>query len=761
MSTDDSKTNGDSNGVTVNSKAFWARLTSLYDQWRKGGKSWGASGNAGGTAADALIVIYGKSDDDDEYSKTKALQVLLFGYEADDTTLVFCKDTLYILTGQKKATMLSQLGTDAPNASGLHLTILASNKADGNAANIETLITKLMASNGGRKLGVLGTSFETPSATAERATKTSKALLSALQKANFEAVDVTTGIAGWMSIKDKAGIEAITIAASHTTNVIKRFLLPRIEELLDEGKSEKHSALADATEDIIRDPAKVKTTNASADDLETCYTPIIQSGWGDTFDLKPSAQSNDEQLTTEDGVIIVSIGSRYKDWCSNLARTYFVNPTDEMKDTYGLVAAIFLECKKQLRAGNKVSAVYESAKKIIEKRNPALLAHFTKNCGCGIGLEFRESALILNDKNQRTLQKNMVFNLTLGFDKLKTRTVDKATGQKVERTYAVLLSDTVLVDETEGKTLTHAVRDWTEVAYVSVAHLLVVCIVNVQPRVHRTNRRLLKLCHSVQFLGDENEEEEKQPEFTTGPTTRRERAMADQQSDDAEAQRRTHQADLARKQREAALRLLASDNIGSEFNKSGGKSGEGKTISYRDVKDYPATLKPHTIFVDTPAETVFLPIADQLVPFHISTVKNIYKAENGDNTYLSLQFHTPELTPGQIENRQKIIRELTFRGKLNGSLDKAFFDVKELRKRVQDRVKEYEATKDIVVQEELRVTKVGTVPALKDVMCRPQLSRKKVMTGTLTAHINGFRYVTFDKVKYVTKRYQQLSTFLS
>jgi nucleosome binding factor SPN SPT16 subunit len=55
--------------------------------------------------------------------------------------------------------------------------------------------------------------------------------------------------------------------------------------------------------------------------------------------------------------------------------------------------------------------------------------------GHGIGLEFRESILIINDKNEKLLQENMVFNISLNFTGLKNNGSD----------YAINLCDTILI----------------------------------------------------------------------------------------------------------------------------------------------------------------------------------------------------------------------------------------------------------------------------------------------------------------------------
>jgi nucleosome binding factor SPN SPT16 subunit len=52
------------------------------------------------------------------------------------------------------------------------------------------------------------------------------------------------------------------------------------------------------------------------------YTPIIQSGG--KYDLKVSAESNQDNLKA--GVILASFGIKYKDYCSNIARTFMIAP---------------------------------------------------------------------------------------------------------------------------------------------------------------------------------------------------------------------------------------------------------------------------------------------------------------------------------------------------------------------------------------------------------------------------------------------------
>lgn len=55
------------------------------------------------------------------------------------------------------------------------------------------------------------------------------------------------------------------------------------------------------------------------------------------------------------------------------------------------------------------------------------------------------------------------------------------------------------------------------------------------------------------------------------------------------------------------------------------------------------------IFVDRKVSTVVLPIHGFAVPFHINTIKNVSKSEEGDVTHLRINFQTP----GQLAGRKE------------------------------------------------------------------------------------------------------------
>eukprot|EP00479_Gromia_sphaerica_P012239 TRINITY_DN6364_c0_g1_i1.p1 TRINITY_DN6364_c0_g1~~TRINITY_DN6364_c0_g1_i1.p1 ORF type:complete len:120 (-),score=44.45 TRINITY_DN6364_c0_g1_i1:396-704(-) len=91
-------------------------------------------------------------------------------------------------------------------------------------------------------------------------------------------------------------------------------------------------------------------SDINAEFLESCYTPIIQSGG--KYSLKPSAVSDDNQLHSAPGAtIIVSLGAWYKSYCSNIARTYFIDPSKEQEKVYNCLLAVYQAVLSALKNG--------------------------------------------------------------------------------------------------------------------------------------------------------------------------------------------------------------------------------------------------------------------------------------------------------------------------------------------------------------------------------------------------------------------------
>lgn len=173
------------------------------------------------------------------------------------------------------------------------------------------------------------------------------------------------------------------------------------------------------------------------DELDWCYTPIVQSGG--EYDLKSSAMSNNHKLHS--GVILCSLGLRYKFYCSNIGRTFLIDPNKTQEKNYEFLLDLQQRVLEVVREGTKIKDIYAKALQHVKSKRPDLEKHFTKSIGFAMGIEFREAGLVLGAKNARELRSGMVLNLSLGFTDLEN---PKPADDK-SKTYALLLVDTVRV----------------------------------------------------------------------------------------------------------------------------------------------------------------------------------------------------------------------------------------------------------------------------------------------------------------------------
>merc|ERR1711988_404169 len=108
------------------------------------------------------------------------------------------------------------------------------------------------------------------------------------------------------------------------------------------------------------------------------------------------------------------VGARYKSYCSNIVRTLLVDPKEDVQQNYELLLEVFEELADKLRHGVKLSEVYDAGVALVKKKKPELVDKLTKSFGFAMGIEFRESSLLISNKTGIPAKKGMVFNLNVG-----------------------------------------------------------------------------------------------------------------------------------------------------------------------------------------------------------------------------------------------------------------------------------------------------------------------------------------------------------
>lgn len=105
------------------------------------------------------------------------------------------------------------------------------------------------------------------------------------------------------------------------------------------------------------------------------------------------------------------------------------------------------EILKALVADVKICDVYEAGIKFVKNEKPKMLDHLTKNFGFAMGIEFKESSLLIGPKTKAKARKGMVFNVNVGLSNLS----NPEASDKEGKVYALFIGDTVMVNEVKLK----------------------------------------------------------------------------------------------------------------------------------------------------------------------------------------------------------------------------------------------------------------------------------------------------------------------
>jgi nucleosome binding factor SPN SPT16 subunit len=477
-------------------------------------------------------------------------------------------------------------------------------------------------------------------------------------------------------------------------------------------------------EDVLYNPTKLGI-KAQPETIDSCYFPIIQSGG--VYDIKPSAKSDNNQLKFD--IIMCSLGARYKSYCSNIVRTFLIDPNKYISKVYTLLINLYDKCIEKMLVGNELKIVYETAQSFLSSQDPTLLPYLPKTFGFGIGLEYKDSTFTLNATNNLRFVPGMVFAFTIGFhnvplqDKLRHSSMDK---------FSLLIGDTILI---QGNNM--------------IPDIMTKC-----------SKALTDISYNIADKGsedgdddnNENYEDENAMDVEGGVNVRRSTRSKEEKaaSESAAAQRASRQAELMEKKIVEARKRLTTGK-GTDAISPADLAQDLDTYKSTDL--YPKDLAYNKIKIDLDNEAILVPINGIHVPFHITTIKNVSMPEADKAAYLRINFYTPGQALGKdvpkniqyLINKYNVntsfIKELTFRSLDVKSLTNAYRNILELRKRIKQRELKEEIERDLVVQAKLQRIRDERIPRLQDLVMRPTISGKK-SNGTLEAHMNGLRFTT-------------------
>ncbi|CAN3359985.1 FACT complex subunit Spt16p [Diutina catenulata] len=649
------------------------------------------------------VVVVGARDDDNTYKKSTVTQTWLLGYEFNQTIIYITQNKCVFVTSEGKAKFLKGL-TTRPSANSSEVEIWERTKdKDHNAEGLTKLAKMVADTDGGRYGTVVKDQYR-----GKIVDEWKEALGS-----TGTAEDITGLLSRSMEVKDADEFAATQTAAQASTAMME-IVTDDMMAIIDDEKKIANSAFSDKIEEKL-DSAKwfskskfgkqhlATSRDFDTDQLDWCYSPIIQSGG--EYDLKPSAVSSDSPVKGD--VVVASVGLRYKSYCSNLARTFMIDPTKDMEENYSFLLELQAKVASEyLKEGATASEVYNKAVEYINATKPELASHFTKNAGWLTGIDFRDSSFVLNAKTDRKLQAGQIFSVTMGFSGLSSK----------RGSYALLLTDTFKVNDGAALALTTSPKTLKEVTFYF------------------------------------NDDDVKKPKPTVpkrevidaGPRGKRLREETTATDHNAEKVRQEIQTKLHEKrQQEGLARFSKADATDSADLKPVFKKYE----SYVKDSQIPSSVRDLKIHFDVKNHTILLPICGRPVPFHINSFKNGSQNEEGDYTYLRLNFNSPG-AGGNMSKRTELpyedtgdntfIRSFTYRSRDRQRMVDVLKAIQDLKKDATKREQERKQMADVVTQASLIEIK-GRFKKLDNVFMRPPPDSKK-LGGVLQIHENGLRY---------------------
>ncbi|KAH6871120.1 FACT complex subunit SPT16 [Coprinopsis sp. MPI-PUGE-AT-0042] len=642
-----------------------------------------------------LFLLAGDPAAEDEpVRKGTCFQQWLLGYEFPSTFFLFQKDKISVLCSASKAKILAQV----EKVSGIPpMDIYA--QAKGKDAPNDAVTKFFEQYQTAKRVGALLKENHT----GKLVTEWQKAVDDAATKP--ESVEMGPAVSVFMAVKDQEELKLMQTAAQLTSTLLKHHVAPKLESILDKESKISHDMLSAQIEtrlgsgegDNAKGPdmkvwGKAKgLDNIDWPSAEFCYPPIIISKASKSgYDLRYTIESTEDNIAHK-GVLLASFGLKYRTYATNIGRTFIVDPTQDQEAQYNLLLSLQQEMVSFIKDGVQAKEVYQHALDFVKERHPELEKHFVKNLVC-IGMEFRDGTYVLSPKNTRTLKANMTLNLGLGFSDLSDKNGNK---------YALHV-DTIRVDSTKSILLTDGVKSSKETLFFLDAESDAEKPKKkppVQPKANGASAA------KVKTVG--------------GKVLRNQRAVQDEVRQGALSKLVEHQRDLHEQLQQNGLEKFSEGGGGT-----GGKEGKSwkKFQSYKGDGGLPNEAEKLRVFVDRKAQSVILPIHGFAVPFHINTIKNASKSDEGDFTYLRINFQTPGQLAGKKEDTPFEDPDATFIRSV--SLVK---QITELKKEANKREQQKKEMADVIEQDKLIEVRGRRPYKLSEAFIRPALDGKHVL----------------------------------
>ena len=678
---------------------------------------------------------------------------------------VLCGGELLVHGSQKKLDFL-QPSADASAAPGqaVRMRLLPREKGDAsvpaNRAALDAMVAAVVAA--GKRLALF------PSDPLDGAV--AQGWRTEVDAAGVTLEDGLKGAESYLALKDEEALAEMKAAGKLAARVLRQVALADMEGYINDDKKVSNAALAAGVSATVEDRAKLEKRKVpvDTDSYDQALPLLVQSGGQYTIavtapkDGEPP-KSTDRPLSYD--VILMSLAMRYKGMRAVCARTYLIDPTPKMKKVYEAIEAAQAGLIALLVPGAVIKDACATIRDVLIASGIPLEAALSKNFGSGVGARLSDRHLVLSVKNATVVEPGMCFNVSVCLSDIPLEdrhAVAEAPVNKL-KSYAIVLADTVIVSAAGAPPLVvtdKAPRALKEVSY------------------EMASEEDEEDEEDEEGGGDDDEEADEErrdrskkkaasgskrpkdfdPSAGRDETGRsaRLREKAKEVDPKAAEKREAHQQELAEKRKAEALKKRAGGQGAGAGAGAGGDSDEEienapDIVGYRSTSDYPKGTRPNQIVVDKARDCVLLPMLGTLVPFHISTIKNCSKSEEGYKSLLRINFYSagaalgkdtaPSMRAAALRHPQALfIRTLNFMSRDGRNFVDVDQKIKAMLKQHRTQRKEEKETGGLVEQPRLVLRREGTVPKVVDIHMWPSIGGRGKTQGTLAAHMNGLLF---------------------
>eukprot|EP00927_Polykrikos_kofoidii_P082058 TRINITY_DN8051_c0_g1_i6.p1 TRINITY_DN8051_c0_g1~~TRINITY_DN8051_c0_g1_i6.p1 ORF type:complete len:1302 (-),score=272.66 TRINITY_DN8051_c0_g1_i6:65-3970(-) len=254
-------------------------------------------------------------------------------------------------------------------------------------------------------------------------------------------VDCQEAVSVILAPKDEDEIVSMTKAAAFAQDMMNTKLLPGVLNVVDEDlKLTEESVCAEVVKSVETPEYAQRCTDElglAPEDVDLVFVSL-QSG--KIFELALGARSFEETIPMH-GSYLMSLGVKYLEYSACLARTMLVDPSPALTDAYKVALDVQKLVIGSLKHGAKFKDIFCAALQFVVKNKPELLGNFQRNVGWVMGLEMRDTQMLIDADSEREVLPGMGFCVSVGFIKTQQRRPDAAPGMP----WAVWLCDSVVV----------------------------------------------------------------------------------------------------------------------------------------------------------------------------------------------------------------------------------------------------------------------------------------------------------------------------